>query len=358
MRSDSSKKKKNLINRCLEVLQRLKCCDVELHPAKDGGAHAGLLRLFGPRWEVEYLIEVRHGLSSRTAAMVIDQVSSRAPNRTPILLFTDYVHGELAENLRDQGIEFVDVAGNAYLNQPSLYVYVIGRKRTQATARPALAFQATGLKLIFLLLKRPDAINSNYRDLAKQAGVALGSTGLVIRDLRAAGFVRLVGRARQRRLANSVDLFSRWEMGYAERLRAKLFVGRYRMTGSDTFNALIQNIQSTGNVENLMLGGELGAMLLTESIRAERATLYFLGDSRKITTQLRLIADPQGTIDLLHAFGTITHWEERQPRGCTLADPILIHVELALNPSERLKGIAEEIHNGYILQRLQTHDHS
>lgn len=351
-------KTKNLIGVCLEILKKLKCCRVEFDPLEAEGRNNGLVRLIGPTWEVEYAIEAKQGLSGRMAAIVIDKLSKRSPGNLPILLFTDYVHEQLAENLRDHGIEFVDIAGNAYLNQPSLYIYVTGRKRTRAPERPALAFQATGLKLIFLLLKRPDAINSKYRDLAKQAGIALGSTGFIIRDLRAAGFVRLVGRGRQRRLVNSVDLFSRWEMGYVERLRAKLFVGRYRVAGGGTFDSLIQNIHKTGNVENLMLGGELGAMLLTESLRPEKATLHFLGDSRKITTQLRLIPDPKGTIDLLHAFGTNTHWEERQPRGCALADPLLIHAELALNPSARLKGIAEEIHNDYILQRLQAHDQS
>jgi hypothetical protein len=358
MERERQKKTKNLIGVCLEVLKNLKCCQVEFDPREAEGRNDGLVRLVGPTWEIRYALEVKRGISGQMTAFMIDKLSKRSSGNLPVLLFTDYVHEQLAENLRDYGIEFVDLAGNAYLNQPSLYIHVTGRKRTRALERPALAFQATGLKLIFLLLKRPEAINFKYRDLAKQAGIALGSTGSIIGDLRAGGFVRLVGRGRQRRLVNSVDLFSRWEMGYVERLRAKLFLGRYRVAAGGTFDSLIQNIHDTGNVENLMLGGELGAMLLTEGLRPEKATLHFHGDSRKITTQLRLIPDPKGTIDLLHTFGTNTHWEERKPRGCALADPLLIHAELGLSRSERLKGIAEEIHNGYILQRLLAHDQS
>jgi hypothetical protein len=40
------------------------------------------------------------------------------------LLVTDYVNPELAEMMRNQGIFFIDAAGNAFVNATPLYIFV------------------------------------------------------------------------------------------------------------------------------------------------------------------------------------------------------------------------------------------
>jgi hypothetical protein len=80
------------------------------------------------------------------------------------LLVTEYVAPEVAERLRELNIQFVDTAGNAYLEDPPLLIWVTGRRpeRPPIEARPTRAFQPGGLKLIFALLCNPALANTAY----------------------------------------------------------------------------------------------------------------------------------------------------------------------------------------------------
>jgi hypothetical protein len=355
MARKTEKTRNELIDGCLEVLRNLKCCEVEFHRPEAAEYYDGLLRLLGPGGEVEYTVEIKQRLTRPTAALLVHKLRAREQEQQPALLFTEYVHQQLGEKLREDGIEFVDRAGNAYLNRPWLYVFITGRRRIRAPERPTRAFQATGLKLIFLLLKDPDAANWNYRDLAEAVDIALGGIGWVQRDLRELGYVKLVGR-RQRRLTNRKDLFDRWVVGYGERLRPKLLQNRYRIAGDGHLDGLLDQIQTTANPDKTLIGGELGAAFLLGTLRPERATLHLLGDPLKTITQLRLIPDPNGTVDVLTGFGKFNHWEGEKKMGCVLADPLLIYAELLLQYADRLKEIADEIFEGYIQVRLRDND--
>ena len=69
-----------------------------------------------------------------------------------------------------------------------------------------------GLKLLFALLCRPDMVNVGVREIAKFAGVAHGTVGGVLADLRNLGFVVETGnqRTRVRKLRNRHKLLMQW----------------------------------------------------------------------------------------------------------------------------------------------------
>jgi hypothetical protein len=59
---------------------------------------------------------------------------------------------------------------------------------------------------------------------------------------------------------------------------------------------------------------------------------------------------------VLDTFGNFTKWEEEKPKGLTLVDPLLIHSELLVSHSDRLKNAADDIYKIYILNRLEKYD--
>jgi hypothetical protein len=357
MTRKSHTSEKQILAGCLDVLTKLECCKATFLPPGDKDLHDGLIRLAGPMGSTSYLVEVKRGLTGRSANILINQIHSRRQPDKPVLLCLDHVHQNLVETLRDHQIEFVDPAGNIYLHRPWLYVLVTGRKRAQRRERPTRAFQTTGLKLVYLLLKEPRASEWNYRVLAETAGISLGNVGWVLRDLRAAGYLRLAGK-RRRELVNGIDLLHRWEIAYGETLRPKLFRNNYRLAGGKTLTDLANSIRTSDQIDTVLLGGELGASLLIARLRPERATLHLLGETRKITTALRLIPDDVGPIDVLEAFGTANYYTGDLVDGCRVADPLLMHAELLLHPSERLREIANDIYETYLLRRLVKDDQS
>lgn len=346
--------KRKIVNGCLEILRGLDRFEVEFAPEK-GKDHDGVLHLCGPGLRVSYTVQIKHIITHPMLPVLLHELDKLRPKQRPALLFTDYVNERLGESLRKEHVEFVDLSGNMYLNQPQLYVYVTGRKRTQRHHRPTTAFQPSGLKLVFLLLKRPDAIDWNYRKIAQTAEIGLGTVGRVIRDLRSWGFVRLIGH-RKRQLVKQLNLLERWDTGYAERLRPQLLQKRYRIGGGKGIRDLTDRIHRTDAPGTILIGGELGASLLVGDLRPERATLHLLGEPLQGIAQLRLVPDLGGPIDVVDAFGPFTRWEEKGPEGCTLADPLLIRSELILHRSERNHKIAERIYTEYITTRMRGHD--
>ncbi len=143
----------------------------------------------------------------------------------PGFLFTDYVTRPMADRLRDLGIPFVDMAGNAWLEAPPVVVRVEGRKRADQPVAPPRnrAFHPTGLKVIFALLCRPEAFRAPLRDIAELTGVAHGTVGWVMDGLREAGYLveRGKGRGRQRRPRDVLRLLDHWTAEYARNLRPR-----------------------------------------------------------------------------------------------------------------------------------------
>lgn len=108
---------------------------------------------------VGYLVEIKRTVTAGTVGGVIAQLRDRAAKTgLPTLLITGYVTPPVAEALRDQGQQFTDVAGNAYLTGPAHYVYIAGQrpKERRAVAHGGGTLTTNGLKVLFALLCNPE----------------------------------------------------------------------------------------------------------------------------------------------------------------------------------------------------------
>jgi hypothetical protein len=248
--------------------------------------------LFGGR-EVRYEVEVKRGLRPATMGAVIHQLRRHT---TQTLLVADYVTPPLADVLRTEGIEFIDAAGNAFLNRPPLLVFVKGQRPTREppVAERRRAFQPTGLQVLFALLARPELVARPYREIAANAGVAHGTVGWVMAELPALGYIADV-RGR-RRLINGERLLNQWTEAYARTLRPRLLLGRFRgeLKGLATRAARWK--------KDLLLGGEPAAARLTRHLRPGTATFYTKGIDPRIIVGLTLRADADGDVDFRRRF--------------------------------------------------------
>jgi len=351
MRRHSPVREQQTLGNCLQNLRVLEGFQATFLAEKSSGENKGLLRLKGSWGKANYAAVIKLGLTPKTVEVVAGQIKNLTRSQARPLLITDYVAPAEAEAFKRQKIEFVDAAGNIYLNQPPLYVEITGRKRSEKPQRAKQIFQKTSLKLIYLLLKQPQAVNWSYRDLAQEADVALGTVGGILADLREMDFIRLAGPNLQV-IARGNDLLNRWEVGYAERLRPKLTLKTCRFSGAiGDLVAIIRRISKPGEI---LIGGELGAALLTKQLRPASAILHINGDILKVMQALRLLPHPEGNVELLQIFGNQNGWNERQPQGVQLADPLLIHAELLRGHSERLHEMAQLILNKYLAPRMDA----
>jgi hypothetical protein len=283
---------------------------------------------FGGR-ERRYRVEVKRRLRPATLGVVVHQLRAHGGNP---LLVTDHVTPPLAEALRVQGIEFLDAAGNAFLNQPPLLVFVNGQRRIEEP--PALergrAYQATGLQVLFALLARPELVERPYREIATAAGVAHGTVGWVMAELPGLGYVANVGG--RRRLVNGERLLDRWTEAYARTLRPKLLLGRYR----GDLGALQKATPWPGGV---LIGGELAAARLTRHLRPGTATFYAQAVDPKALLKLVLKADTGGDVDFRRRFWNFPAEEvQLTPNLLVYADLLAIGDARCLETAQLLRG--------------------
>ncbi len=330
--ADPRIQEQQIIDACLVSLQALRGCAVSFIPAGRQEPIAGHLLLEGPWGSAGYRVKVVPRLTPMAAELAIHQLGALHSGPEPALVMADFVSVNMAEKLRGHGIEYIDSAGNAHLNRPPLLVEVSGRKRRTRPPRTSRAFQPSGLRLVHLLLKRPETLGWTYRELAQQAGIALGAVGPVLKELEERGFI-ITTKEKKKLLVNRLDLLGRWEIGYAERLYPKLYLETCRLAADATLTGLPDLIRHQQLHAQVLVGGELGAALILEGVRPASATLHLHGDPLAIMLRLRLVPDPDGEIELLRALG-----EPRDPEGAkdklALADPLLLHAELVRKTSQ------------------------
>ena len=318
-----------IIYNSMQAIRGIPQAKIEFMMQKIGGPFAGAFRLSGPWGERYYYIKVVPRLTADIADLVIHQLkTSPAPQNAAPLLVSNYVSANMAEKLRKNNIEHADCAGNLYLDQMPLYVDISGRKHTPKPPTVDRLFRASGLKLIYLLLRNRKAVNATYRALADDAGIALGAIGSLFKELENRGNL-IVDEKGRRRLTAIEELLQRWQLGYIETLRPRLFLQRCALAQGDNPIDLAQRLKQLNLSSQVLIGGELGATLMTRGFQPQTAVLYLESEQQlKTMLQLHLTADPDGEITLLQTFGRQCRWTGLQPDGLTLADPLLTFAEI------------------------------
>ena len=242
---------------------------------------------------VRYGVEVKQHLRPGTLGPLVQKLRTRTARP---LLITNEITPQLADALKAQGIEFLDTAGNAYVNEPPfLHVFVKGEKGGLRSPKdePTRAFKPAGLQVIFALLARKGHEQRPYREIATTAGVATGVVGNVMAELPKLGFLAEVKGTR--RLIERGRLIDRWAEGYVRALRPNLLLGRF----AGDLDVIRQAVPETARY---VAGGETAAEAMTKHLRAATATLYADHVDAVLVARLRLRTDPQGNVDIRRRF--------------------------------------------------------
>lgn len=283
--------------------------------------------------DVRYVAEVKRTLRPAALGAIIHQLRTYARTYAlKPLLVTDHVTPPLADALRTEGIEFIDAAGNAFLNRPPLLVFVKGQRPTDdpPVAERRRAFQPTGLQVLFALLARPELVARPYREIAVNAGVAHGTVGWVMAEMPALGYVADVGG--RRRLINGERLLGQWTEAYARTLRPRLLLGRFRgeLGGLDARAAKLKEV---------LLGGELAAARITRHLRPGTATFYAQTIDPKVVLNLTLRADAEGNVDFRRRFWAFAgEAPQVVPTLLVYADLLAIGDARCLETAQLLRG--------------------
>lgn len=293
-----------------------------------------------------YAVEVKRHLNTAKLGIAAEQLKT-APYKG--MLVTDYVNPRMAERLKEMDIAFIDLAGNAYLNEPPIFVYIKGNRPTERRTlgpelKPTGAFQATGLRVLFGFLTNPDLLLKTYRDIADATGVALGTVGWVLTDLREHGYL-YEGKGRKHQLTQKRQIIEQWVIAYPEKLRPKLRIGRYR--------AADHRWWKTVELENhhAQWGGEVAAAKLTDYLNPDKAIIYADAIPPRLLAENHLKIDPEGDVEILRRF-----WQPKlapiYPVMPTVPNDVvpvlLVYADLMATADDRNVETAKLIYDEYL----------
>ncbi len=257
----------------------------------------------------------------------------------PLLMVSPYVSGAIAERCRQMHVNFMDEAGNAYLEAPGLFVYATGRRRPaeERVAQGYRALTGAGMRVVFALLQYPTLVTAPYREIAGKAGVALGTVGKVLSDLESRGYLSPEDPA-PRRLLMREKLLEEWAVHYPISLRSRLNARRFKAPEPGWWRD--RNIGG----HHACWGGEIAGEKLTGYLKPSRATVYVSGRPDKLILACRLRPDLDGDVEILEAF-----WPENEAgMSGEVVPPLVAYADLMATSDPRNIETAKLIRERYL----------
>lgn len=275
------------------------------------------------------------------------------------LLVADYVNPVMADKLRQQDVQFIDTAGNAFINQPPVYVYITANRLekggpTLAKAAANRAFEAKGLIVVYAFLCHPELVNEPYRDIAEYAGVAVGTVGSVITGLKAADYLRDTGTMQGRRLTHLRKLLERWTEVWPEKLKPKQLIGEFIADDPRWWEHLYIREYDA------FWGGEIAAAKYTHYLKPQVATVYLRGEATRLIRDARLRKATEwnrgqaNRVQLNRTFWQAQLDDLNTARRADLVDPILVYADLIATGDPRNLEVAGRIYEEHLAQHFRA----
>ena len=309
---------RDILHRAIEMFRKNTGLTLKIEPYPVHAAYRpdAVIRIIWKDLDFFFEAEIKNNITRATLGGAVQRLNFFKEKG---ILIARYITPQIADELRKMNIPFIDAAGNAYINEPPLFIFLKGNKLTQDfnVNRPTRTFRPAGLQVLFALLCNPGLENAPYREIAKKANVALGTVGWIIDDLRRLNNL-IETKLKKRKLIRKEDLLNRWVTAYPEQLRPKMMIGLYHIDNLGWWtNAEIENF-------NVFWGGEVAAAWLTEYLKPQKITIYANQPINRFLMKNKIKKDPNGDIEILRVFWNFeANWHEKK-----VVPPLLIYADL------------------------------
>jgi len=263
----------------------------------------------------------------------------------PLLVIAKHVNAQVAAQLMQAGIEFIDTAGNAFINQPPIYIYIKGDRPPEipGQAPPKRAFKPAGLKMIYAFLCNPGLVNKTFREIAAITDVALGTVVWIMKELKELGFLLDMGKRGYKLIQRDI-LLQRWVTAYPEQLRPKQMLGWYKGEYGGWWQ------QKRPDPLKEQWGGEVAAAKLTQYLNPQIITIYTtVQQLNQLLLEYRLKKDAAGDVEILERF-----WQpDKTWQYGDLVHPVLVYADLLATGNQRNIETAKMIYEQHIIRLVR-----
>jgi hypothetical protein len=310
-------------------------------PSRNRARQDAILELKTPTGTYEFLVELKKtNLTYALVEVLLKQ--QRELGRRTWILFAPHIGKKMAGYLAERAVNFIDRAGNCFLAIGKNHVAIIEGRPPAPQAARARGLGAPGHQVLFAILAEPDLLNVPTRTLAALAGVGKTAAANTLRRLEEE---RLIAKGAQRRyLLRRGQILERWIAGYANIVRPRLTIGRYR-TPHPNPRALEQRIaKALKNRVEWGWGGGAAAERLDPYYRGKETVIHLANTVYDLEARIQAIPDRNGPLTILLAPGEVAL------RGAAphTVHPLLVYTELVVAHDERALEAANRIRDKYL----------
>ena len=307
---------------------------VEYDSVEEEGQVDGLILIEGKQYPYQVVGQLTTGQFSR-------KVSQLRQHLNEFILILEYADEKIRTFCRDRRVNYVDGAGNAYLNLPGLKIVSAPQPNPLPVHKASSnrMFQRAGLQLVYAFTRVPGLIDASVRRMQQVTDLSLGSISSILDDMQKNGFLSVSDG--ERRLLNGRKLVMKWAYAYLEILRPSLFRGYFMPIKQDVTEQL-----ETQNVGPYYFSGELAADRRGNHLVADRFTVYtdlLIPELAKIGLVPQGRRDHEGGIEVLQLLpvdrqlATVTALNDR------LIGDFILYADLIESDEPRVLDAAERL---------------
>lgn len=261
------------------------------------------------------------------------------------LVVAAHLSPTVRELMHERRINYLEVNGNCGIRTPGRYVYIEGRPRVELEReKRQRAFSKASLRVGFLLLIDPKALDETLATLAQRSGTSIATVSIALRSMVKNGLLLEKG-PRELLIPDREALLHKWTEAYVERLRPSLARGRYRFAKGDDTDWRTLPIDTT----TTCWGGEAAGALLTNYLHPGTLTLYTTEPRLKLVRDYKLIPDAQGQVFVFERF-----WDQPDANvlGGRCCPPALAYADLVHTRDSRCLETAQLILDDHLRTTL------
>jgi len=242
--------------------------------------------------------------------------------KKPLVVIAKFIANDIAKEFKEKGINYIDVAGNGFIKQGNILIFVSGQKAQIAQkTNQARAFQEAGIKLIFNFLSDPKNLMLSYRELAEKTGIAIGSVSNIIRELEDIHFI--LKTERKRVLKNKPELLNRWVIAYNDILRPKLFKRKMRFADKNRY-VKWRDVLQVNDKGAFLWSGEPAGAIYTNYLKPAAFTIYTDKNWQECAKLFNMVPDENGDIEIMAIFWNIEHYNNNKQT----VPPVITYTDL------------------------------
>jgi hypothetical protein len=314
------------IRDCLDRIPFLKIREVKIEPDVFGRRPDFLVLVEAANGQSNLVIEAKSSGQPGIARGAIDQLrvySELVPNSYAIIL-APYISDSTARLCQQEGVGYIDLAGNCRLSFNQVYIEQRGRKNPYSERRELRSlYSPKAERILRVLLISPRKV-WKVQELASEADVSLGLASKVKQILELREW--LAPRSRGVRLLDPEAALTEWGGEY--RYSKHRAVDFYSLVSGSELEKQIALAAETSNIR-IALTGFSAAVRYAPAVRYRRSMIYCAGEAAAIAQKLDLKQVSSGAnLTLIQPYDEGVFYEGESRDGLPVVSAIQTYLDL------------------------------